>query len=338
MRRAPEATQGGAAILTAMLTVVLVASLASATLWQQWRGVEVEAAERSRTQSAWVLVGALDWARLILREDGRKGGADHLAEPWAVPLAQARLSTFLAADRSDALAAEEMQAAFLSGQIVDLQSRLNVTNLVVNGQADTAGQLAFERLFRTLNLPEAELQTMTLLLAQAQAARPSSAIGRAQRANGATAASAVNDGNATLWPQTLDQLAWVGLSAPTLARLRPFITLLPARTPVNLNTAPAEVIFASVAGLDLADANRLVQARTNRHFATLAEASEALGKAAAVLSDNLHSVNSRFFEVQGTLRMDQVEVQEQSVVQRDGLDVKTLWRQRGVAPAKAPLQ
>lgn len=338
MRRLPEATQRGAAILTAMLTVVLVASLASATLWQQWRGVEVEAAERSRTQSAWVLVGALDWARLILREDGRKGGADHLAEPWAVPLAQARLSTFLAADRSDALAAEEMQAAFLSGQIVDLQSRLNVTNLVVNGQADTAGQLAFERLFRTLNLPEAELQTMTLLLAQAQAARPSSAIGRAQRANGATAASAVNDGNATLWPQTLDQLAWVGLSAPTLARLRPFITLLPVRTPVNLNTAPAEVIFASVAGLDLADANRLVQARTNRHFATLAEASEALGKAAAVLSDSLHSVNSRFFEVQGTLRMDQVEVQEQSVVQRDGLDVKTLWRQRGVAPAKAPLQ
>ena len=338
MRRLPEATQGGAAILTAMLTVVLVASLASATLWQQWRGVEVEAAERSRTQSAWVLVGALDWARLILREDGRKGGADHLAEPWAVPLAQARLSTFLAADRSDALAAEEMQAAFLSGQIVDLQSRLNVTNLVVNGQADTAGQLAFERLFRTLNLPEAELQTMTLLLAQAQAARPSSAIGRAQRANGATAASAVNDANATLWPQTLDQLAWVGLSAPTLARLRPFITLLPVRTPVNLNTAPAEVIFASVAGLDLADANRLVQARTNRHFATLAEASEALGKAAAVLSDSLHSVNSRFFEVQGTLRMDQVEVQEQSVVQRDGLDVKTLWRQRGVATAKAPLQ
>lgn len=338
MRRAPKATQGGAAILTAMLTVVLVASLASATLWQQWRGVEVEAAERSRTQSAWVLVGALDWARLILREDGRKGGADHLAEPWAVPLAQARLSTFLAADRSDALAAEEMQAAFLSGQIVDLQSRLNVTNLVVNGQADTAGQLAFERLFRTLNLPEAELQTMTLLLAQAQAARPSSAIGRAQRANGATAASAVNDANATLWPQTLEQLAWVGLSAPTLARLRAFITLLPERTPVNLNTAPAEVIFASVAGLDLADANRLVQARTNRHFATLAEASEALGKAAAVLSDSLHSVNSRFFEVQGTLRMDQVEVQEQSVVQRDGLDVKTLWRQRSVAPAKAPLQ
>ncbi len=310
----------------AMLTVVLVASLASATLWQQWRGVEVEAAERSRVQAAWVLVGALDWARLILREDGRKGGADHLAEPWAVPLEQARLATFLAADRSDTLVAEEMQTAFLSGQIVDLQSRLNVTNLVLNGQADPVAQLAFERLFQALNLPEAELQAMTLLLSQAQ------------RASGAITTPGANDANATLWPQTAEQLAWVGLSAGTLAQLRPFITVLPVRTPVNLNTASAEVVFASVGALDLAEANRLVQARATRHFSTLAEASEALGKTAAVLNDSQHSVASRFFEVQGTLRLDQMEVQEQSLVQRDGLDVKTLWRQRGVATANAPLQ
>ena len=38
--------QRGAAILTAMLTVVLGASLASATLWQQWRSVEVGAGRR----------------------------------------------------------------------------------------------------------------------------------------------------------------------------------------------------------------------------------------------------------------------------------------------------
>jgi hypothetical protein len=129
-RRAAGQRQHGAAILTAMLTVVLVATLTATALWQQWRGVEIEAAQRTRLQSAWVLNGALDWARLILREDGRKGGADHLAEPWAVPLEQARLSTFLAADRSDTLAAEAAQSAFLSGRITDLQSRLNVSNLV----------------------------------------------------------------------------------------------------------------------------------------------------------------------------------------------------------------
>ena len=74
---APSGRQRGAAILAAMLTVVLVAALASAALWQQWRSVEVETARRTRVQSAWVLTGALDWARLILREDGRRGGPDH---------------------------------------------------------------------------------------------------------------------------------------------------------------------------------------------------------------------------------------------------------------------
>ena len=63
MRRTPHCSktaQQGAAILLAMLTVVLVATLASAALWQQWRAVEVETAERTRAQSTWVLTGALD--------------------------------------------------------------------------------------------------------------------------------------------------------------------------------------------------------------------------------------------------------------------------------------
>ena len=70
--------QRGAALLLAMLTVALVATLATAALWQQWRNVEIEASERSRLQASWILGGALDWARLILREDARTGGPDHL--------------------------------------------------------------------------------------------------------------------------------------------------------------------------------------------------------------------------------------------------------------------
>ena len=71
--------QRGAALLAAMLTVTLVATFAAAALWQQFRAIEVETAERGRVQSSWILTGSLDWARLILREDARAGGADHLA-------------------------------------------------------------------------------------------------------------------------------------------------------------------------------------------------------------------------------------------------------------------
>lgn len=323
-------SQRGAAILTAMLTVVLVASLASATLWQQWRGVEVEAAERSRMQSAWILSGALDWARLILREDGRKGGADHLAEPWAVPLEQARLSSFLAADRSDTQAADAAQEAFLSGQITDLQSRLNVTNLVQSGSIDAASERAFTRLFEMLDLPETELVLLLDKLRLAQGAPAGAAVAAAPL-------DATDTASITLWPQTIDQLAWFGVSARSIAVLRPFITILPARTPVNLNTAAAEVIYACVEGFDLADAHRLVRERNLTHLATLSDASKISGKTSAQFNAALHSVSSRFFEVRGDLRIDQATVQEVSLVQRDGLEVKTLSRQR-VASSSPTLQ
>ncbi len=119
MRRTHPAR--GAALLAALLTVALVATLASAGLWQQWRAIEVETAERQRAQSVWVLVGALDWARLVLHEDARAGTVDHLAEPWAIPLQEARLSTFLAAGRQGAPSDAAGDAAFLSGTITDLQ-------------------------------------------------------------------------------------------------------------------------------------------------------------------------------------------------------------------------
>src|SRR5689334_5923452 len=118
--------QRGAALLTAMIIVTLIATLAASMVWQQWRAVQVEAAERARTQSAWILSGALDWARLILREDQRSGKVTALTEPWAVPLAEARLSTFLAADKDNNT--DDGIEAFLSGSISDAQGRYNLTN------------------------------------------------------------------------------------------------------------------------------------------------------------------------------------------------------------------
>jgi general secretion pathway protein K len=317
--------QRGAAILTAMLTVVLVATLAATALWQQWRGVEIEAAQRTRSQADWVLKGALDWARLILIEDARKGGADHLAEPWAVPLEQARLSTFLAADRSDAQLADDTQDAFLSGQIIDMQSYLNVANLVLaDGKVHEPSRLAFAKLFDLLNLPDSELKLMVDQLVLAQTG------------------SATTDSNVAalvpLWPQELDQLTWVGLSLPTIERLRPFVVVLPVRTPVNLNTASAEVIYACVEAFDLADANRLLRARNFMYFSSLADIARAGANAAAQFNDAQHSVSTRFFEVRGNLQIDQTTVQEHFVVQRDALEVKTLSRQRGVLHDAVPLQ
>lgn len=313
MKHVANHPQRGAALLAAMLTVALVATFAAGALWQQWKSIEVEGAERQRTQARWLLTGALDWARVILREDARAGEAngptDHLAEPWAVPLQEARLSSFLAAlpdgtgGTANTVDDEKLaQQVLLSGAITDLQGRLNVTNLLQGDQLDAKTVLAFERLFDVLGVPPAQLSLLTQGVLTAQKQNSSS----------------------LLMPQRISQLSWMGLSPQALQTLSPHITVLPTRTTVNLNTASMQVLYASVPGLSLSDAQRLVQQRERQHWANLEVFQKAWGRTVSL--GDTHSVNTRYFEVMGRLRMPQTVLQERSLVQRDASDLKVIWR------------
>jgi general secretion pathway protein K len=313
--------QRGAALLAAMLTVTLVATFAAAALWQQWRSVEVEAAERQRVQAGWILTGALDWARLILREDSRAGGPDHLGEPWAVPLQEARLSTFLAADKSNT-ADTEADNVFLSGQVIDQQSLLNVSNLVGPSAVSAPGLAAFQRLFELLGLPQAELMRM------AENLRFASEISTDNK----------SASQAPLVPQKVEQLTWLGVSPRTVAALQPYITVLPKRTRVNLNTASAEVIYAAMPGISLADAQRLVAERDRSPFRNEADATKLLARTMGEEGAGEVAVGSSYFEVRGRLRLGSTVVEERSLVFRDGPEIKTMLRERGVVDPTAMRQ
>ena len=308
--------QMGAALLSAMLTVTLVATFASAALWQQYRSFEVESAERSRVQSSAILTGALDWARLILREDARTGGADDLTEPWATPLAESRLSSFLAVD---GVTDETSQDAFISGAVIDMQGRLNVANLVEGEILSKAGLASFQRLFDQLDLPLETLKSLAENYLEAS-----------KKANGTAVDTPPNQPDFLL-PQRVQQLVWLGLDAAALQTLEPHLALLPSRTPVNLNTASALVLLVSTPGLDMAGAEKLIAARSRKPFKTLADARQVLGNPDVIFSDSAHGVASRFFEAQGQLRLQELTVFERSLVQRDGTSVRTLWRVRGVS-------
>lgn len=312
----------------AMLTVALVTTLASAALWQQWRQVEIEIAERGRSQTAWMMTGALDWTRLILREDAVSAqgtGVDHLGEPWALPVQESKLSTFLSQDQQWH---EGNAEVFLSGQIIDAQSRMNVMNLIEDGKVSPKMLTRFAALFERLSLPQSELQNLAI---QLQAALQAKADNHGKPASAST--------NTALMPKQTAQLVWLGLSPRTLASLEPHITLLPEATPVNLNTASAEVLSASLPGLDLASARQAVDLRQRGHWASLDAAREALGAASRQLDDKQHSVQSRYFEVHGRMRIDNVVQQEQSLVRRDGNQVSMVWRVRSPQQRlTAPLQ
>lgn len=327
----PVTPQRGAALLAAMLTVTLVATLAATAMWQQWRAIEMESAERARGQSAWILSGALQWSRLILREDGRSGGADHLGEPWAVPLQEARLSTFLAADRNVAQiedASTPVEQAFLSGQMMDLQSRLNLTNLVEGGRTDPRALRQFQRLFDRLGLPQQELALMVEGLRQS--ALPDTS------ASGPAAPTTATQ--APLLPPSMAQLGWLGVSPATQQRLQEHVTLLPTRQPLNLNTAGEDALWAALEGIDSASVRKIMQTRQTRHFRTLAEVTALLPTSVEVNGTD-HAIASRYFEVRGRLRLGNNIVEEVSVLDRRGIEVRTVSRYREnavLATASAP--
>ncbi len=313
MTRAPHPlrnarAQRGAALLMAMIIVTLIVTLATAMVWQQWRAVQVEAAERARVQSAWILTGALDWARLILREDARTGGADHLGEPWAVPLAEARLSTFLAADKDNT---DDAPDAFLSGSISDEHSRYNLANLVADGKV----------------VPEELAILERLCLAVGVAADVATRIATGLRDASAPAGAEGSSPAAPLLPRQVSQVAWLGLGAEALQRLEPYVTLLPTRTLVNANTASREVLVATLKGLDLASAERLLQVRQRSHFKSLADVLAQIPGFDAGPNPAV-GVVSNFFEVRGRLRLGDRTLEQRSLLERRGLEVVLLQREQ----------
>jgi general secretion pathway protein K len=323
--------QRGAALLTAMIIVALVATLAGSMVWQQWRAIQVEAAERARAHSAWILSGALDWARLILREDAKAGIVDHLGEPWAVPLAEARLSTFLAADKDNNT--EDAPDAFLSGAITDAMARYNLTNLLdATGRIDPREVASLERLCDTVGVSKEIASRIAVGLRDAAPPVPP--------APGASGPPPTPPADPPLMPQSASQLGWLGIDAESLRALEPYVVLIPdtLRFPnsalVNVNTAPREVLVAVVDQLDLATAERIVQSRQRVPLKGVGDLT-ALAPGVPPANLNRLAFGSNYFLVRGRLRLGDVVLEQRSLVKRNGQTVVVLQRERVSAREQA---
>lgn len=305
-------SQRGAALLMAMLTAALVATIAAAASWRIWQISEVETAEQDRAQMHWVLQGALDWARLLLREDARanqKEAVDHLNEPWALPLEEARLSTFLAA-KDQASANADINDAFLSGWVVDAQSRFNLNNVWDSkGQVSTTDLATLIRLCELLQTPaQPWLDAITRL------SQPDTTQGPVP-------------------PQDLNDWVRVGVPRLLVEAMRPHLTVLPKRTAINVNTASAPVLAAVMLDASLADAAQWVRERNLNPYRSERDWQNRHPNARAAQPQDI-STFSDFFEVTGQLRIGTHSVSETSLLQRDQLAVRVVWRRRqAIAPA-----
>jgi general secretion pathway protein K len=90
--------------------------------------------------------------------------------------------------------------------------------------------------------------------------------------------------------------------------------------------------------MDLAQAQQMVTQRATAHFKTMADALKAAGipdATVAKVDTKDFSIGTHFFAVRGRLRLADSAVQEVSLVERNGSDVKVRWRQREALTAAA---
>ena len=184
----------------------------------------------------------------------------------------------------------------------------------MRGLVDAAGKVApeqlaaLQRLCEAVGAPSDSADRIAQVLSAA----------RGGAGTAGTAGTAESAGGAPLSPTRLGDLAWLGIEAPLLAQLDPFVDLLPLPTPVNINTATREVIVAAIDGIDLGSAQRLVQARQRAPFEKPEDIMAQLAPG-IVVDPARAGVASIHFLVSGRLRLGDRVLEERSLlVRRDG--------------------
>lgn len=314
-RRLPNAGRGpvprggerGAAIVTALLIVMLATTVVAGLFVRENVTVRTVENRLSLSQTRWIERAGLDWAKVILRSD--TGNVDHLGETWATTVAETQLDETVTAG---ARIGDSGRPAMLAGQIIDAQSRLNLTSLVQGGRPSDTYVAAFRRLLSIVGLPEsiADLVVARGLRSTVQAFE------------GRTIAAS------ELPLVRIDDLRTIpGIDAAMIETLRPFAIVLREATRVNINTAPAEVLAATIPNLDLAGARRFVARRERTYFQELMHASAQLD-GQPVLPQDLFAVGSSYFLVRGMVRFDRVESSSETLLNRNAQQVDIVWQQR----------
>jgi general secretion pathway protein K len=286
----------GAAIVLAMLIAALAAAVAATVFADQQRWNRAVELRRDQVQAQALAMAGVQWARQILDDDARHSDLDHLGEPWAVSLPPIPL------DNGE-----------IRGAIVDAQGRLNINALGDGGTTADVERRRITALFVQRGGPVAALDAIADWI-------DADGIVREAGAEDAFYAGQPVPGLAANAPVVrIAELANVkGVTPPTLGAVAPYLSALPAGTPVNLNTAPAEVLAAVVDGLGGDQLAALAASRAEKPFMTIADFRSRLPSSAALASEGALAVKSSYFYVTVEARQGETRARARALLHRTG--------------------
>jgi general secretion pathway protein K len=294
----------GAAIILAMLIAALAAAVAATVFADQQRWLRSVEHRRDQVQAQALAMAGVQWTRQIIDEDARRSQIDHLGEPWAV-----------------ALPPIPMEDGEIRGAIVDAQGRLNVNALGAGDASADQERVRLARLFAQRGMPPAAL----------------AAIGDWIDADGTPGDAGAED--AFYLGQPVPRLAAnaavvrvaelgaaKGVAPRMLEAVMPFLSALPAGTPLNVNTAPREVLAALLGSTDGESLDALLADRARKPFTTIAEFRSRLPDGAALASDAALSVRSNYFYVTIDARQGATRSHARALLRRGGGKPAIVWQ------------
>ena len=282
-------------MVLAMLLAAFAAVVAATVLAQQQRWLRSVELRRDQVQAQTIAMAGVQWARQILDEDARTTRIDHLGEPWAFDLPPIPLEN-----------------GEIRGSIVDAQARLNVNDLGETGNAATLAVARLGRLFAARRVDAATLDAIADWIDADSSTRPHGG------EDGWYSAQAVPTLAANAPVLRVAEISGVrGLSPDALAPVLPFVVALPARTPVNVNTAPMEVLAAIFDQAPRDALAALLEARKARPFQSIGELRSRLPAGMLLASEDGLDVKSRFFLVSVEARQGRTVARARALVRRD---------------------
>jgi len=316
-RRHPQPRrQRGVAVITALLLTTLAVAIVASLFWQQQVQVRTMENQRLQLQTKWIQRGALDWATLVLQ--GMNPNYTSLSQPWATPLAETRLDQYIDRERIEG----ERYDATLSGNITDACARYNLRSLASeknDGTIDRDQLKVFQNLLDRLRIDQSLAKKVASYVVRGV---PATAVPDLTDATNPPLMPDQVPGTPMVFMQVDDLLSVPGFNPVMVESLRPFVTVLPLATKVNVNTAPAEVL-AAVVGITVSEANALVIRRQQAEWYDLGNFNLVLnGK---TVSADVADVKSGWFLVTSRIRLDRAALDAESLIQRSTMLGAKVW-------------
>jgi len=304
------AKQRGMAIISALLIAAVVAVIAGGMITRQSviaRGLE---SAQQRAQGSAILFGALEWSRQLLQDEHHRDVLTRLDQRWAQPLRTLPLGT---------------RGGVFEGRIEDEQGKFNLSNLVVQGRVEPLEVAKFQRLSDSLGVSSKASAAIIrrvidghMILPDVVAVTTASNTFNSGRITSPDADKKPTNATRPML-RSLDDLRNVaGVDGASLELLRGYVTLLPATTWVNGNTARPEVLAAQVPGLSVQKARSLVAERdAGRWFINRGDFVNRLRMPQIDVLTVTVGITSDWFLVNGQAARDGRTVHMQALVQRD---------------------